>query len=106
MLGRYVQALGLVIAVERIAGVINQIAIAIFCEPEQYLSSLRQMQMVIPVIQAARAGDCVEPGSAIIVNSIGCKLITGKRVVIMGVIDLKVTDRERCAIERGCGIRV
>src|SRR5579885_3743212 len=97
---------GGIVAIYRVAFVVAQGAVAADAQPEQDLGAGGQVQVVVPVVEAAGANDAKEPGPAIIVDGVGGELVAGERVVVVNVVDLKVTGAQGHTVERGLRVGI
>src|SRR5579859_5867256 len=69
-------------------------------EPDQDACPSWHIEMIRSMIDTCLARDAKEPYPVIIINGIRSHLIAGQRVVVMRVIDLKITGMESGTIER------
>src|SRR5579885_498279 len=97
---------GGIVAIDRVAFVVAQGAVAASGQPEQDLGTGGQVQVVAPVVEAAGTDNAKEPGPAIIVNGVGGKLIAGKRVIIVDVVDLQIAGTQGHTVERGLRVSI
>ena len=68
-------------------------------EPDQDTRPRWHIEMIVPMVNCGLARDAKEPYPVVIINGIRSHLIAGKRVVVMRVINLKITGMESGTIE-------
>ncbi len=102
----HIQMRPIIIAKHGITPVEFQISVDIACQPEQDFRTGWKVQGIVPVVERAGASYAEEPGTAIVVDSVGQKLVARQRVVVVGVVDLEIAGTQRHAVERGCRVSV